>query len=315
MRVLLAGASGAIGMPLTRRLIAHGHEVLGLTRDRTDTGPLAALGATPVVADALDRDGLLRAVDGLSADAVVHELTALRTPPRRYSGMTPTNRLRAEGTTNLLAAADVLGAERFVTQSIVFGYGFADHGTRVLGEDDPFGVPAGNANDPAVAAMLSAEQQAFTAPEGIALRYGLFYGGDVDDVRALLARRGLPVAAGGILPWVHHDDAATATVAALEHGRPGQAYNIADDQPATWREVFTAMADALGVPRPRHLPRWLFRRAAPYVASFAVDTTLRVTNAKAKAELGWQPSYPTYHDGIRAMAAHVTATRQEARPA
>jgi nucleoside-diphosphate-sugar epimerase len=307
MRVLLAGASGAIGMPLTRQLIAHDHEVIGLVHDPSTRGRLAALGATPVVADALDRDGLLRAVDALSADAVIHELTALSTPPRTHAGMEPTNRLRVDGTTNLLAAADVLGAKRFVTQSIIFGYGFLDHGDRVLTEQSPFGRPVGDRNDPAVAAMLSAEEQAFGAPEGIALRYGLFYGGDVEDRRALLARRGLPVAAGGLLGWVHHEDAAAATVASLEHGQAGEAYNIVDDLPATWQEVFTTMAEALGVPRPRRLPRWLFRRAAPYVASFAIDTSMRVSNAKAKRELGWRPMFPTFRDGIAAMAARAHA--------
>ena len=94
---------------------------------------------------------------------------------------------------------------------------------------------------------------------------------------------------------------AAATVAALEHGRPGQAYNVVDDRPAPWQEVYTAMAEAFGAPPPRRLPRWLFRLAAPYVASFAVDTSMRVSNAKARAELGWQPAFPTYRDGIRAM--------------
>jgi nucleoside-diphosphate-sugar epimerase len=303
MKVLLAGASGAIGVPLTRRLVANDHEVLGLTRSRAGAAALEALGATPVVADALDCDGLMRAVAGQSADAVIHELTALRKPPLRPSGMAPTNRLRIEGSANLLAAADELGAKRFVTQSIIFGYGFHDHGPDVLTEDAPFGRPAGNRNDPAIAAMLSAEEQAFTAPEGIALRYGLLYGGDVEERRALLARRGLPVARGGLIGWVHHDDAAAATVAALEHGRPGQAYNIVDDQPAAWLEVFTAMAAALGVPRPRNLPPWLVRLIAPYVASFALDTSMRVSNAKARDELGWRPAYPTFREGIEAMVA------------
>jgi nucleoside-diphosphate-sugar epimerase len=308
MKVLLAGASGAIGVPLTRRLVANDHEVLGLTRNRAGGAALEALGATPVVADALDRDGLMRAVAGQSADAVIHELTALRKPPLRPSGMAPTNQLRIEGSANLLEAADELGAKRFVTQSIIFGYGFYDHGPGILTEDSPFGRPAGNRNDPAIAAMLSAEEQAFTAPEGIALRYGLLYGGDVEERRALLARRGLPVARGGLIGWVHHDDAAAATVAALEHGRPGQAYNIVDDQPATWREVFTTMAAVLGVPRPRNLPPWLVRLVAPYVASFAVDTSMRVSNAKARNELGWRPAYPTFREGIEAMvAAHARA--------
>jgi len=303
MKVLLAGASGAIGIPLTRQLIANGHQVLGLTRDQGGGRRLEALGATAVVADALDRDDLLRAVDGRRADAVIHELTALRKPPRRHRGMALTNRLRTEGTANLLDAAEALGARRFLTQSIIFGYGYRDHGDRVLTEDDPFGRPAGNRSDPHMAAMLSTEQQAFGAPEGIALRYGLLYGGDAERVGDLLARRRLPVAKGGVLGWVHHDDAAAATVAALERGRPGQAYNVVDDLPATWWEVYTAMAKALGAPPPWRLPDWLLRLAAPYVASFVVGTSMRVSNAKATAELGWRPLYPNYRVGVHAMAA------------
>jgi len=313
MKVLLAGASGAIGIPITRQLTAHGHQVLGLTRDRGGAGRLEALGARPVVADALDRGALVRAVQGLSADAVIHELTALRKPPRRHSGMALTNRLRSQGTANLLAAAEVLGARRFLTQSIIFGYGYRDHGPAVLTEQAPFGRLAGDHSDPHVAAMVSTEQQAFSAPEGIALRYGLLYGGDAAQMRALLARRGLPVAKGGVLGWVHHEDAAAATVAALERGRPGQAYNVVDDLPATWQEVYTAMAEAFGAPPPRRLPRWLFRLAAPYVASFAIDTSMRVSNAKAEAELGWRPAYRTYRDGIRAAATKEVPWRSHGR--
>jgi len=313
MKVLLAGASGAIGIPITRQLTAHGHQVLGLTRDRGGAGRLEALGARPVVADALDHDGLLRAVAGLSADAVIHELTALRKPPLRHRGMALTNRLRTEGTASLLAAAEVLGARRFLTQSIVLGYGYRDHGDHVLTEHDPFGWPAGDRTDPHVAAMRSTEQQAFSAPEGIALRYGLLYGGDAARMRALLARRGLPVARGGVLGWVHHEDAAAATVAALERGRPGQAYNVVDDLPATWEEVYTAIAAAFGAPPPRRLPRWLFRLAAPYVASFAIDTSMRVSNAKAKRELGWRPAFRTYRDGIGAAASKEVPWRSHGR--
>jgi nucleoside-diphosphate-sugar epimerase len=229
MKVLLAGASGAIGIPITRQLIAHGHQVLGLTRDRGGAGRLEALGARPVVADALDRDALVRTIEGLSADAVIHELTALRKPPRRHSGMALTNRLRSQGTANLLA------------------------------------------------------------------------------------RRGLPVARGGVLGWIHHEDAAAATVAALERGRPGQAYSLVDDLPVTWEEVYTAMAEAFGAPPPRRLPRWLFRLAASYVASFAFDTSMRVSNAKAMAELGWRPAYRTYRDGIGAAAGKEVQWRSHGR--
>lgn len=303
MKVLLAGATGAIGIPLTRRLLAHGHEVLGLTRDRVGADRLVSLGATPVVANALDRADLLRAIDGLSADAVIHELTALRKMPRQFSEMATTNRLRTEGTANLLAAAARLGAERFVTQSMILGYGYRDHGSSVLNESDAFGIPSGDRSDATVVAMGATEQQAFTAPIGIALRYGLFYGGDVEAMRALLSRRRIPVVHGGLLGWIHHDDAAAATVAALERGIAGHTYNVVDDQPASFETVVTAMADALGVRDPRRVPRWLLRLAAPLMASIAVDTSMIVSNARAKRELGWTPMYPTYHEGVTALAS------------
>lgn len=309
MRVLLAGATGALGRPLTAALVAAGHEVLALGRSAARA---PAPGVLPVVADALDRDDLLRAVDGLSADAVIHELTALKRPPIRHSGMATTDRLRTEGTANLLAAAEAVGARRFLTQSIALGYGFRDHGDRVLTEEDPFGVPQGDRFDPHLAAMRATEQQAFTAPEGIALRYGLLYGGDAASVAPLLRRRRLPVVSGGVLPWVHHEDAADATVAALERGRPGRAYNVVDDRPATWREVFTALAAAVGAPAPRSVPVWLIRLLAPYIGSVAVDTSMRVSNRRAEVELGWSPRYPTVTEGAAAAGA---ALRQEARGA
>ncbi|MFD2767805.1 NAD-dependent epimerase/dehydratase family protein [Micromonospora eburnea] len=301
MRVLVAGASGVIGVPLTRRLREHGHEVYGLTRDPGRARTLADRGVRAVVADAMDRDGLLRAVDGLAADVVIHELTALTRTPTRHSGVTQTNRLRTEGTANLLAAAEVIGAGRFLTQSIVLGYGYRDHGDRVRTEADPFGEPQGTKVDPHLSAIRATEQQAFTAPHGIALRYGMFYGGDTARLRPMLMKRRVPVANGGVLPWVHVEDAAAATVAALEQGRAGQAYNIADDEPATLAQVFTALARAFGAPAPRRLPAWLLRLAAPYAAAFAIDTNLRVSTRKAHAELGWRPAYPSYREGVATL--------------
>jgi nucleoside-diphosphate-sugar epimerase len=299
MKVLLAGATGALGAPLTSALLADGHEVIALSRRQRPATP----GVKSVVADALDRDALLRAVDGLHADAVIHELTALSKAPTRHSGMAQTDRLRIEGTTNLLAAADAIGARRFVTQSIIFGYGYRDLGDRLITEDDPFGRPQGGKVNRHLAALLSTEQQAFTAPEGIALRYGLLYGGDVAALVPLLQNRRLPVSRGGVLGWVHHADAAAATVAALDRGRAGEAYNIVDDLPVSWADLFTAMAVAVGAPEPRRLPPWLMRMAAPYVATFAVGTSMRVSNAKARAELGWRPQYRTYRDGLAAVSA------------
>lgn len=290
VRVLLAGAGGAIGIPLARQLIAHGHEVLGLIRHRAGEERLIDLGVRPVVADVLDREELLRAVDRLTADAVINELTALPQPLAR-----PTmGRLRGKGTANLLAAADVLGAGRFITQSSIFGYGCRDHGPEALTERAPFGRPLGGRSDPYSVALCGAEEQALGASIGVALRCGVLYGGSPHQLQRSVAR-------GGLLSWVHHEDAAAATVAALERGQAGQAYNIVDDEPVSWHDVMIAMAQCLGAARPRRLPPWLFRLTAPELAGLAIDTSMRVSNTKARTGLGWHPRFPTYRHGLRAM--------------
>ena len=179
MRVLLAGASGAVGTPLSRQLIAAGHQVVGITRSQANAERLRTAGAEAVVADVMDRENLLAAVRDVRADAVVHQLTSLRTTKMREA-MQGTNALRTTGTAHLLAAARVVGAHRFLTQSIVFGYGYRDHGPHVITEDDPFAEPVPGPLGTAIAAMRSTEEQVFSADEmeGIALRYGLFYGQD-----------------------------------------------------------------------------------------------------------------------------------------
>lgn len=311
MKVLVAGATGAIGGPLSRLLTAAGHDVIGTTRTANGAARLEASGVQPVVADAMHRGQLLKALDGLRADAVIHELTALRKPPARHSGMTQTNRLRTVGTENLLIAARQLGATRFVTQSIVFGYGYTDHRQQVLGEAAPFGRAEHRACAPHVKAMQINEHLVRQAEgiEGIALRYGIFYGGDMASMSELLKARKLPIPAkvDHPLPWVHIDDAAAATVAALERGRAGAAYNVVDDDTASWGRMFTDMATALGAPEPRALPGWVIRLAAPYVASMVLDTSMRVSNKLAKSELDWAPQYPTHTDGLEAIAARLAA--------
>src|SRR5262245_48890837 len=171
MRVLLAGASGAVGTPLTRQLIAAGHQVVGVTRSQANAQRLRNAGAEAVVADVMDRESLLTAVRDVRADAVMHQLTALGTR-KLVNAMQGTNILRTTGTAHLLAAARAVGAHRFLTQSIVFGYGYRDHGPHVITEDDPFGEPVSGPLAPAVAAMRSTEEQVFTADEieGVALR-------------------------------------------------------------------------------------------------------------------------------------------------
>jgi nucleoside-diphosphate-sugar epimerase len=312
MKIFIAGANGALGIPLTQQLIEHGHEVIGMTRSETGASELRRLGAHPVIADALDREAVLRATDGLTADVLIHELTALRKPPLRVSGMDRTNRLRSEGSRNLVAVAQQIGARRFVTQSIIFGYGFSDHGDEVLTEAAPFGEPEGKPTDGILSALVDAEALAREAGEGIALRYGLLYGGDAQNIVPMLRRRMVPVAQGGVLGWVHHHDAAAATVAAVERGAPG-AYNVVDDQPATFEQMFTAMAEAIGAPRPWKLPRWLLSVVAPYVVAFGMDTQLRVSNEKAASELGWRPRFPSYREGIAAMAGGLHERSEAAR--
>lgn len=302
MRVILAGATGALGTVLVPELVRSGHDVVGIARTSDGVHRLAHLGAASIVADVLDRDALLEAAQGERADAVIHELTALKKTPVRHRDMAQTNRLREVGSSHLLELAYAVGARRFVTQSIVFGYGYRDHGTGLLTEAAPFGMPAGNAFDPHVAAMASAERQALKSPgiEGVALRYGLFYGADIDNVTRMLRRRALPVARhGGELAFVHHQDAASATVAALERATAGSVYNVVDDRPSTFRELVSRVAETSGAPTPLVVPQWMLDAAAPYGGRVLGEVSMRVSNAAAKSELGWVPRYPTFADSMR----------------
>lgn len=298
MRVLLAGATGAIGRPLTRALVRGGHEVLALARTDGSAAAVRALGAEPVRADALDRDGLLRSLDGLAADAVIHQLTALKAPKLTLTADDPSNVLRARGTANLLEAAGALGAGRFLTQSLVLGYGYRDHGDRFLTEEDPFGVRGGTVADHVITGLLEAEGRLFAAGHvaGTALRYGVFYGpGTWFDPTPGSRATPVPLGGGGVVPWVHVEDAAEATVAALTRGRAGEAYNIVDDRPSHWGELAAARGG-----RRLLLPGWALRLMVPYLGALMLDTRLRVSHAKATRELGWTPRYPDHPAGMRA---------------
>ncbi|MFE5475319.1 NAD-dependent epimerase/dehydratase family protein [Nocardia sp. NPDC056541] len=306
MQVLLAGATGAIGRPLIRALTANGHTVWALVRNPGAHPLVRELGATPVTADVLDRDGLVRAVEGLRAEAVIHQATALRDAKvqRRIPADDPTGLLRTVGTANLLDAAAVVGAGRFVTQSLILGYGYHDHGDRLITERDQFGVYDGGVADEVVRACVAGESQVFDAPgvDAIALRYGLFYGpGAFSDLFADMMRKHRPVGplgSGGVNTWVHVDDAAAATVAALERGTPGRAYNIADDHPITWREFFTEVSRAQRTPRPIRLPAWMIRWAVPYIGALMSDTSMRISSQLAHDELGWRPRYADVAAGL-----------------
>lgn len=304
MRVILAGSTGAIGRPLLKALRDNGHQTIAVIRNPANRGLVEEFGAVALVADVMDRDALLSALDGRPADAVMHQATALRGASPRLRPDDPTNALRTKGTAHLLEAARTVGADRFVVQSLVTGYGYRDHGSRPLTEDDPFGVLRGHYADPVVAAAAEAERQVFAAEgiEGVALRYGMFYGPRAfSDLFADLMRKRAPVAphgGGGEAAFVHVEDAASAAVAALEHGRPGHAYNIADGNPLTWGAFARAVARAHGTPRPMAAPRWILRLAAPYLEMLMARTSMRIDNAKARTELRWSPRYGSIDEGL-----------------
>jgi nucleoside-diphosphate-sugar epimerase len=286
MRVFLAGASGVFGRQLLPRLLDAGHEVVGLTRK---PGSLAGTGAEEFVADLSDRSAFLRAASLLKFDAVIHEATALRRAPARFGDMVATNRLRSEGTNTLVALARIVGARRFVAASIVYGYGFADHGRDLLDDSAPFGeTPEGRLAE-TQDALLALEQQV-RAIDGVILRYGLFY--STGQLPAPFSTDW-----DGVIPWVHLADAADATVLALEKGVPGAVYDIVDDEPASWRAVNTALAAMQGK-RAVGLRTWFLALVAPFAVNLVARTNLRVSNARAKVELGWEPAYPSYRDGL-----------------
>ncbi|WP_043625974.1 NAD-dependent epimerase/dehydratase family protein [Nonomuraea candida] len=307
MNVLLAGATGTLGTVLVRHLLAAGHAVTGLTRSGAGAARLATLGAVPVVADVMDRQALLRALDGVRADAVVHQATAIAGLPLFHRALYATDALRERGTAHLVEAAGAVGARRFVTQSFFLGYGYRDHGEEPVTEDRPFAEPGQGAFDPHMRSMRANEEQVFSAPgvEGVSLRYGMFYGPEPSTRKLmdLAGKRLLPVPdPAGTVALIHIEDAASATVAALERGVPGRAYNIADDEPARFDDYVRALAAAAGGPAPLRMPAWLLR-ATPYMYALMVATRIRLSTGRAKAELGWTPAYPSYREGLATLTA------------
>ena len=316
MKVFVAGASGVLGRELVPRLVARGHDVVGMTRTASKQDMVRSLGARPVVADALDPDAVAAAVASAEPDVIVHQLTALSGPmsardarhPDRSHAATMTNRLRTEATDHLLAAGRAVGARRFVAQS--FGaFRFAHAGGPVQTEADPL-----DPNDPppplrtVQAAYLYLEQAVTTIEwgEGLALRYGGFYGPGTSMSRAPdaqmaapIRKRRLPIVGdgGGVWSYVHVEDAAAATAVAVERGEPG-VYYVVDDDPAPVREWLPVLASALDAKPPRRVPRWLARLAGGEAATAMMTETRGASNEKAKREFGWQPRYASWRQGF-----------------
>jgi 2-alkyl-3-oxoalkanoate reductase len=313
MRVFVAGASGAIGTRLVPQLIDRGHEAIGTFRSPGNAERVRALGAQPLALDLLDASAVRKAVLETGPDAIVHQATALadirfsRNLDRTFA---QTNRLRTEGTDALLAAAGEAGVRRFVAQSFASARYARDGGPVKTEEDplDPTPVPATRETNAAMRYL----DQAVTDAGGIALRYGGFYGAPNDGLLAPVRKRQFPIVGdgGGVSSFIHLEDAAAATVLALEHDGAG-IYNIVDDEPAPVREWLPVLAEVLGAKPPRHFPRWLARLVAGEAAVMMGTESRGASNAKAKRELGWTPSHPTWREGF--AAAYASTTRMDGR--
>ncbi|HEU4918278.1 MAG TPA: NAD(P)-dependent oxidoreductase [Candidatus Limnocylindrales bacterium] len=304
MRVFVAGATGAVGRRLVPMLVARGHQVTGTTTSARSRDAIRAMGAEPVVVDGLDAAGIGEAVARAEPDAIIHQMTALSGAPdfRHFDRwFALTNRLRTEGTRNLLAAAKASGVTRFVAQSFT-GWSNAREGAWIKTEDDPLDANPVKEQRETLAAIKFLERAVLEAPlEGIVVRYGGLYGpGASEALAGILRKRMFPVIGNGagIVSSTHVDDAARGTVAALERGSRG-IYNIVDDDPAPTREFIPAIAEALGAPKPLRIPAWLGRLLAGDVAVTMMTEGRGSSNAKAKRELGWQPIWPTWREGFR----------------
>ena len=311
MKVFIAGASGAIGKQLVPMLVERGHEVTGMTRTSAKQDLIRGLGARPVVADVLDPEGVARAVAEAEPEVVIHQLTAIdasrfgRSLDKTFA---LTNRLRTEGTDHLLAAANAVGARRFIAQSFA-GWPFERTGGPIKTEEDPLQASPPKTVSETLRAIkyLEATVTGAEGIEGLALRYGGFYGPgtslavnpDGEQVEMVRKRR-FPIVGNGAGIWslVHIHDAAAATAAAVEGGEPGL-YNVVDDEPAPVSVALPELARVIGAPPPRRIPRWLGRLLAGEGMTIMMTEVRGASNAKAKRELGWELRYPSWRLGIR----------------
>jgi 2-alkyl-3-oxoalkanoate reductase len=316
MKVFVAGATGAVGKRLVPLLVASGYEVTGSTRSAEKENWLRGVGASPAVVDALDGDAVVQAVLRAEPDVVIHELTGLAgaTSFKKFDDeFALTNRLRTEGTDCLLEAALAAGAKRFIAQS--YGnWNYARTGSAAKTEEDPFDLEPPVNQRKTLEAIVYLEQTVTgaTGVEGIALRHANHYGPGTGfaldgDIVNLVRKRRLPVIGNGrgIWSFIHVDDLARATIAAIEHGTPGSIYNIVDDEPVAAATWIPGLAEAIGAKPPRHVPVWLGRLAAGEVGVSMMTQIRGTSNAKAKRELGWQPGYPSWRDGFRSGLGDV----------
>jgi nucleoside-diphosphate-sugar epimerase len=308
MRVFLAGATGVIGRPLVTRLLEAGHEVIGTTRSPERAEALRGLGVRPAVVDARDTDALRAAVIEAAPEVVINQLTSLPDKMnfrKAEETFGPTNELRGTVGPALAGAAAQAGARRLIAQSVCFFY--ASTGKSAHGEDDPLlELPPDAPLGQGLVALQALERSAVETPglEGVVLRYGYFYGPEVGMVpggfdRNDIRRRRAPIVGKGtgIFSLVHTDDAAAATLAAVDRG--AGIYNVCDDEPAPQSEWLPAYAEAIGAKPPRRVPLWLAKLVAGSQGATLATRLEGASNEKAKRELGWQPRYPSWRQGFR----------------
>jgi nucleoside-diphosphate-sugar epimerase len=306
MKVFLAGATGAIGQALVPRLVAAGHEVVGTTRSKERAKQIEDAGATAVVVDPFDRAALTAAVVEAGPDAVIHQLTALKNlgdfknPDADFE---TTNRLRTETTDVLIAAAQEAGAKTFIAQSFA-GWPMERSGPAVKDETAAWDPHPAKGMVKTHAAIKHLEE-ATVAADGIVLRYGGFYGpGTSIDAGGthieMIKKRKFPIVGNGAGVWslVHIEDAADATVKALESGKPG-VYHVTDDEPAPVNEWLPVLAELAGAKKPLRVPKWIAKFAAGEAGVMMMTEIRGASNEKAKRELGWQPAHPTWRTGFK----------------
>ena len=322
MRIFVAGATGAVGRHLVPLLVASGHQVVASTRSAAKAGGLRELGAEPVIADGLDAADMRTAVISARPDVVIHQMTdlAAATDLRHFDrAFARTNELRTRGTDNLLAAAREAGAKGFIAQSFC-GWTFSRHGGAIKTEADELDPNPPEELRRTLEAIRYLERTvtASPAPEGIVMRYGFFYGPETGTLsqamKDQLRRRRVPVIGdgGGYWSFIHTEDAASATLAAVERGRGGNIYNIVDDHPVQVRDWLPALAEILGAKPPLHVPAWLGRLLAGEHMVAMMTEVRGASNAKAKRELGWLPAHSFWRDGFADAARHSVGQRTAA---
>ena len=319
MRIFVAGATGAVGHALVPALVSAGHSVTGMTRSPEKANAIRRAGAEPVVADGLNARAVRAAIIAARPDVVIDEMTDLATVTdlRHFDrAFAATNQLRTDGTDHLLAASREAGVKRFIAQSFC-GWTFSRKGGPVKTETDALDPDPPQELARTLDALVYLEQIVTKSihPEGIVLRYGSFYGPGtgmfsramIDEVR----HRRVPLIGTGAGWWsfVHVDDAASAAVAAVERGKPGQIYNIADDEPAPVSEWLPALAGILGAKPPFHIPAWVGRLLAGEHMVSMMTQVRAGSNAKAKQELGWRPAYPSWRQGFAEAARQPVERR------